>query len=236
MTDPIQQVADQIMDPAATQNLQYASLRQGVVTAIAPADNSLTMYLSGDTSTAVGGIKCLISFQPTVGDTVWCLKQGTDIIAIGKVAVSTAGGFAQAQNFVTALNVITTAGVFFDLSSTPNSVTMTKRYSTSNLFVNMAISGWSDVTSGGLITAIQIGFTDYLLGGIALDLIMDNRTGLTGDTDLRSARGTAVGSTVIPNLPAGSITAKIRVKNGVSGSNLHIDSADFYSLTIQEVL
>lgn len=232
MTDPIQQVADQIMDPAAMQNLQYASLRQGVVTAISPSDNSLTMYLSGDTSTAVSGIKCLISFQPTVGDTVWCLKQSTDIIAIGKIAVSTAGGFAQAQNFVTALNVITTAGVFFDLSSSPNSVTMTKRYSTSNLFVNLAISGWADVTSGGMQTAVQIGASDYLLGSITLDMLVDNR----GDTDLRSARGTAVGSTVIPSLAAGSITAKIRIKNGVGGSNLHIDSADYYSLTIQEVL
>jgi hypothetical protein len=232
VTDPIQAVADQILDPTATQNLQYASLRQGVVIAISPSDNSLTMYLSGDTSTAVSGIKCLISFQPTVGDTVWCLKQATDIIAIGKIAVSTAGGFAQAQNFVTASNVITTAGVFFDLSSSPNSVTMTKRYSTSNLFVNMAISGWCDVQSGGLQTAVQIGASDYLLGSITLDMLVDNR----GDTDLRSARGTAVGSTVIPSLPAGSVTAKIRIKNGVSGSVLKVDSADYYSLTIQEVL
>lgn len=232
MTDPVQQVADQILDPSMTQNLPYAQLRQGVVTAINSGDNTFTMYLSGDTSTAVSGIKCLTTFQPTIGDTIWCLKQGTDIIGIGRVATSTAQAFAQAQNFVTALNVITTAGVFFDLSSSPNSVTMTKRYSTSNLFVNLAISGWSDVTSGGLITAVQIGASDYLCGAITLDMLVDNG----GDTDLRSARGTAVGSTVIPGIAAGSVTAKIRIKNGVGGSHLHIDSADYYSLTIQEVL
>lgn len=230
------QVADQILDPSMTQNLPYAQLRQGVVTAINSADNTFTMYLSGDTSTAVSGIKCLTTFQPTAGDTIWCLKQGTDIIGIGRVAISTAQAYGQAQNFVSAGNLITTAGVFFDLSSTPNSVTLTKRYATSNLFVNLAISGWADVTSGGMTAAVQIGFTDYICGSIGLDMLMDNRTGLTGDTDLRSARGQAVGSIVIPGLAAGSITAKIRIRNGVIGSNLHIDSADFYSLTVQEVL
>jgi hypothetical protein len=227
------QVADQILDPSMTQNLPYAALRQGVVTAINAADNTFTMYLSGDTSTAVSGIKCLTTFQPTIGDTIWCLKQGTDIIGIGKVAISTAQAYGQAQNFVTASNVITLGGVFFDLSSTPNSVTMTKRYSTSNLFINLAISGWCDVASGGLIAAVQIGFTDYICGSITLDMLVDNG----GDTDLRSARGTAVGSTVIPGVAAGSVTAKIRIRSGVGfPSVLKVDNADFYSLTVQEVL
>jgi hypothetical protein len=232
MTDPIVAVAQQLNDPANGQNLQYAQLRQGVITAINAGDNSCSLNLSGDVTTTVAGVKCLLSYQPVVGDTIWLVKSGSDMIGLGKVGLSTAGAFAQAQNFVTASNVISSAGVFFDLSSTPNSVTMTKRFSTSNLFVNLSITGYADVISGGMIAAVQIGATDYVCASITLDRLVDSAS----NTDLRSARGTAAGSTVIPSLAAGSVTAKIRIKNNVAGSNLHVDSGDYYSLTVQEVL
>jgi hypothetical protein len=231
MTDPVVAVAQELNAPAG-QDGNYAQLRAGVITAINASDNSCSLNLSGDTTTVVSGVKCLLSYQPVVGDTIWLVKSGSDLIGLGKVGLSTAGAFAQAQNFVTASNVISTAGVFFDLSSTPNSVTMTKRFSTSNLFVNLSITGYADVISGGMIAAIQIGGTDYVCGSITLDRLVDN----VANTDLRSARGTAVGSTVIPSLAAGSLTAKIRIKNNVGGSNLHVDTGDYYSLTIQEVL
>lgn len=233
MTDPIVAVADQLNDPANGQNLQYAQLRQGVVTAISPTDNSLTMFLSGDTTTPVIGIKCLNTFQPTVGDTVWCLKSGSDIIGIGKVATGTQTAFGQAQNFVTSNNVITAgAAGFFTLVSSPNSVTLTKRFSTSNLFVNLSVTGYGDVASGGILeVAINIGGTDYIVAAATIVSYSN-----TLPTAWLSGRVTAAGSTVIPSLPAGSITALIRIRNVSTVGNLHVDTGDFYSLTVQEVL
>lgn len=229
MTDPIQQVADQINDPSSTANLQYASLRQGVVTAINASDNSFSMNMSGDTSTVIAGVKCLTSFQPTIGDTIWCLKQNTDVIGIGKVQTGTFTAFGQAQNQVTANNVILAGNTgFFNLSSSPNSVTLTKRFSTSNLFVNMAITGWGDVAGGGFFqTAVNISGTDYIVGGVGFNAF--NGAGV-------AARVPAVGSTVIASLPAGSVTATIRIRNVTGTGNLHVDTGDYYSLTIQEVL
>lgn len=232
MPDPVVDIANQLNSVSNNENLPYTQMRFGLVTAINPADNTCTIQLSGDTSLNIPGVKALNNFQPTVNDNVCCLKQGTDVVVIGKFQSGTFNAYAQAQNFVTANNVITTSGVFFDLSSTPNSVSMTKRYSTSNLFVNLAITGWADVISGGMITAVQIFATDYICGSVTMDRLVDSG----GDTALRSARLTAVGSTVISGLGAGAITAKIRIKNNVAGSNLHVDTGDYYSLTIQEVL
>src|ERR1044071_7344201 len=224
MSSPITEVANQLNSPSNNENLPYVQMRFGLVTAINAPDNTCTIQLSGDTS--------LNTFQPAVNDNVCCLKQGTDVVVIGKFQSGTFNAFAQAQNFVTANNVLTTAGVFFDLSSTPNSVSITKRYATSNLFVNLSITGWADVISGGMIAAVQIFSTDYICGSVTMDRLVDSG----GNTDLRSARLTASGSTVISGLGAGAITAKIRIKNNVAGSNLHVDTGDYYSLTIQEVL
>ena len=232
--DPIADVAQTLMDPAQSQDLQYAQVRQAVVTAINPSDNTASMYLSGDTSAVVTGVHFLNNFQPTVGDTVFVLKQASDVIGLGKVGTGTFTAYGQAQNVVSANNVITVTGGFFTLSSSPNSVTLTKRYSTSNLFVNLSITGWADVISGGMTCAVNIGGTDYICGSITLDR-RPVFGGGGGTVDL-TQRVPAVGSTVITGIPAGSVTALIRIRNNVAGSNLHVDLGDYYSLTVQEVL
>lgn len=231
--DPILQVSDEILSPQATVDLGYCSLLQGVVTAISSADNTFTATLGGDTSAVVAGIKSLTSFQPTVGDTVMCLKQKTDVVGIGKVAISTAQAYGQAQNYVTANNVITAGNPgFFTLSSSPNSATMTKRYATSNVFVNLSLTGWGDVTTGvQLRIAVSIGGTDYIVGAVTMVSYSN-----TLPTAWTSPRGTAVGSTVIAGLPAGTVTALVRISNPTGVGNLHVDTGDFMSLTLQEVL
>jgi hypothetical protein len=232
--DPILQVSDEILSPQGTVDLGYCSLLQGVVTAINSADNTFTATLGGDTSATVPGIKSLMSYQPTVGDTVMCLKQKTDVIGLGKMATTTAQAYGQASNVVSANNVITSTAGFFTLSSSPNSVTLTKRFSTSNLFVNLSVTGWADVISGGMTVAVNIGGTDYICGSITLDRrpIFGGGGGIVDLTQ----RVPAAGSTVISGIPAGSVTAIIRIRNNVAGSNLHVDTGDFYSLTVQEVL
>lgn len=230
--DPILQVSDQIMNPQSTVDLAYCSMLQGVVTAINAGDNTFSAYLGGDTSSAVTGIKCLVSFQPAIGDTVMCLKQKTDVIGIGKVATPTSGSWVQVQNFCTAVTVVgafTGNTNFVNLSSTPNSVTMLKRYPTSTLFVNLSVTGWGDVATGQILeTAVNIGGTDYIVGAA-------NARSFTGN-GFSSATVTAVGSTVIPSIAAGSVTVTIRVRNLVTTGNIHCDTGDYYSLTVQEVL
>lgn len=232
MTEPIADVAQALLAPDMTADLPYAQLRQGVITAISASDNTASMYLSGDTSQVVTGVHFLNNFQPTVGDTVFVLKNGTDVIGLGKVGTGTFTAYGQAQNVVTANNVITSTAGFFNLSSSPNSVTLTKRFSTSNLFVNLSVTGWADVISGGMTVAVNIGGTDYICGSITLD----RRSDSGGDTITTTQRVPAVGSTVITGVPAGSVTAIIRIRNNVAGSNLHVDLGDYYSLTVQEVL
>lgn len=228
----IADVAQELNAPERTQDLGYAQLRQGTVQAINPSDNTASIYLSGDTSVLITGVHFFNSFQPTVGDTIFLLKSGTDLIGVGKVGTGTFTAYGQAQNVVTANNVITSTAGFFNLSSSPNSVTLTKRFSTSNLFVNLSVTGWADVISGGMTVAVNIGGTDYICGSITLD----RRSDSGGDTILTTQRVPAVGSTVITGIGAGSVTAIIRIRNNVAGSNLHVDLGDYYSLTVQEVL
>jgi hypothetical protein len=232
MTDPVVAVAQQLNDPANGQGLQYAQMRQGVITAINASDNSCSLNLSGDTSTVVAGVKCLTTYQPVVGDTIWLLKSGTDLIGIGKVGQGTFTAYGQVQNFCTGTTVVgafTGSTAYVNLGSTPNSATLTKRFSTSNLFVAMSVTGWGDVATGQILqTAVNISGTDYSVAAA-------NARSFTGNSFV-SATVTAAGTTVIPSIPAGSVTATIRVRNVVTTGNIHVDTGDYYSLTIQEVL
>lgn len=232
MTDPIGDVVQTILDPANDLNQPYTQLRQAVVQAITPGNNTADLYLSGDTTALVTGVHFLNNFQPTVGDTVFVLKSKTDVIGLGKVSTATAGGYAQIQG-VPFNNVILAGNTgFFNLSASPFQTTFTKRYSTSNLFINMACTGYHDVASGTLQIACNLNFTDYIAGAVTNDMIVDNG----GNTQLRSSRGTATGSIVAFGLAAGSYTATFRIRNPAGTGNMHVDGGDFYTMTIQEVL
>jgi len=232
MADVLAEIAQQINGPQNDQNLPYLQMRFGVVTAIFAGDNSCSVQLSGDTGTTVTGVKALNTYQPTVGDTVTIFKQGSDAVAIGKFNASPAASFAQITNIITANNVITGPSGFVNLSSSPNSVTITKKYSTSNLFVSLSITGWGDVTSTGFTAGVNVAGTDYVCAAINLDL----RITSGGQTMTTTQRVPCVGSTVIAGLPTGSTTVTIRIKNHNSSGNLHVDTGDFYTLTVQELL
>jgi hypothetical protein len=59
------------------------SLIKGVVTAVSTF--TCSAQLGGDTSTTIDGIRYFLPYLPTVGDVVQLLKQGSDIVALGKV-------------------------------------------------------------------------------------------------------------------------------------------------------
>lgn len=232
MADVVADVAQIINGPQNAENLPYLQMRFGTVTAINAFGNTCTIQLSGDTGTSIPNVKSLTSFQPTVNDFVCVLKQGTDVVVIGKFNASTAGAFGQITNIVSTNNVIAGPSGFVNLSSTPNSLTITKKYAPSNLFVALTITGWGDVTSTGFTAGVNVAGSDYTCAAINLDLTLD--TG--GDVQARTQRVPCVGSTVIAGLPTGSTTVTIRIRNHNGTGNLHVDTGDFYTLTVQEFL
>ncbi|QES45277.1 hypothetical protein DEJ49_33605 [Streptomyces venezuelae] len=67
-----------------------ATIRKGTVTAIADTASppTLSVQISGDTTTTIDGIRSIESYVPVVGDTALIIKQGTDLVALGKIAAA----------------------------------------------------------------------------------------------------------------------------------------------------
>jgi hypothetical protein len=232
VTDPIAGVAQQISSPENDQNLDYAQLRQGVVIAISAPDNSCTMYLSGDTTTQVPGIKCLNSFQPVVGDTLWVVKNKSDMIGIGKVGSGTNTAFAQIQGNPNAVMLLTTGGFTTVAGST--SPTLTKRFSTSNLAVSATCTGWANATGAQLQLGVKIDATVYTVGTYPFD-IQTIGGGGSGTTNF-TQRGVATGSIVVPSLAVGAHSVTLQVTNGSGTGIIQVNQGDWYSMTITEQL
>jgi hypothetical protein len=57
-------------------------LRQAYVTASNNSPKSVDIQIAGDAN-ILPGVKYLKSYNPTVGDTVWLLTNGSDLILIG---------------------------------------------------------------------------------------------------------------------------------------------------------
>jgi hypothetical protein len=100
MTDEITQEDAQ---RAATQHQQLTSLAgalapkktscsaclvKGVVTAVSYP--YMTVQVDGDTMTSIANVRYLEAYSPVVGDTCTMLKQGPDLLAIGRVNTTTA--------------------------------------------------------------------------------------------------------------------------------------------------
>lgn len=232
MTDPIGDAAQQIVSPAATQNLGYVQLRQGVVIAINAPDNSMTMYLSGDTTTQVPGIKCLNSFQPRVGATLWVLQNGSDMIGIGEVGIATNTAYAQIQGNPNAVMLLTTGG-FTQIAGSATS-TLTKRYATSNLTVSATCTGWANATGAQLQLGVNIDGTIYTVGTYPFDIqtIGGGGSGVTNFTQ----RGVSTGSIVVPSLAAGNHSVALMVTNGSGTGVIQVNAGDWYSMTVTEQL
>lgn len=67
-----------------------ATIRKGTITALVNGTPpTLTLNVSGDTTVTVSGVRWLDSYSPVVGDTVLLMKQGADVLAIGRIAANT---------------------------------------------------------------------------------------------------------------------------------------------------
>jgi hypothetical protein len=97
--------ADQELRSLVTQILQSSSLgfdpnttRKGIVVSIETGSTpTLTVQLSGDTTASVAGVRYIDSYSPVAGDTVLIMKQGADLFAIGRIAISTAASVGWVQ-------------------------------------------------------------------------------------------------------------------------------------------
>ena len=71
-------------------------LRQGVVASL-DAPGQLTVYLSGD-DYPIYGVRFLDSYAPVPNDAVWLLKNGPDMLVLGKVETAARWGPLQPHN------------------------------------------------------------------------------------------------------------------------------------------
>lgn len=85
----IRELATEIAKQAVL-DFDPATIRKGTVTAIADtaAPPTLSVQISGDTTTTIDGIRYIDSYAPVVGDTALIIKQGTDLVALGQIAAA----------------------------------------------------------------------------------------------------------------------------------------------------
>lgn len=87
--DAIRELAAEIAKQAVL-DFDPATIRKGVITAIADtsAPPTISVQISGDTTTTIDGIRYITSYAPVVGDTALIIKQGTDLVALGNIAAA----------------------------------------------------------------------------------------------------------------------------------------------------
>lgn len=87
--DAIRELATEIAKQAVL-DFDPATIRKGTVTAIADtsAPPTLSVQISGDTTTTIDGVRYVDSYKPATGDVALIIKQGTDLVALGTIAAN----------------------------------------------------------------------------------------------------------------------------------------------------
>jgi len=87
LNDQIRALATEIANQAILA-FDPATIRKGTVTALATTSTppTVTVTISGADTVEIPGVRYYEHYPPAVGDVVHLLKQGTDLVAIGKIA------------------------------------------------------------------------------------------------------------------------------------------------------
>lgn len=87
--DAIRELATEIAKQAVL-DFDPATIRKGTVTAIADTSvpPTLSVQISGDTTTTIDGVRYVDSYKPATGDVALIIKQGTDLVALGTIAAN----------------------------------------------------------------------------------------------------------------------------------------------------
>lgn len=85
-TAELRALVSEILKPALS--FEPATIRKAIVTAISAATTppTISVQMSGDTTTTVSGVRIEEDYSPRVGHTVLIFKQGNDIFAFGHIA------------------------------------------------------------------------------------------------------------------------------------------------------
>lgn len=94
-SDELRALAIEMQKPEFT--FEACTFRKGIITAVADGPPpSVSLQISGDTATTISGVRRLEGYTPIVGQTVLILKQGSEIMALGHIAVSEETGWTLA--------------------------------------------------------------------------------------------------------------------------------------------
>lgn len=87
LADQIRALAAEIAKQTLLES-DYLTLRKGTVISLETTSSppTVTVQISGDTSTNIPGVRYYEHYPPAVGDVVHLGKQGTDLVAMGKIA------------------------------------------------------------------------------------------------------------------------------------------------------
>lgn len=95
-SDELRALATTLQKPELS--FEACTFRKGIVTAVSDGPPpSVSLQISGDTQTTVTGVRRLEGYTPLVGQTVLILKQGSEILALGHIAVAQETGWALAS-------------------------------------------------------------------------------------------------------------------------------------------
>jgi hypothetical protein len=107
---------------AASLGFDPTTLVKGIVTAVdfAGTPPTVSLNISGDTTTAISSVRILNTYSPVVGDTVLIAKQASDIVILGQIAnlggktvTNGANGWVKATLFAGSHNADSQGDVYY---------------------------------------------------------------------------------------------------------------------------
>lgn len=85
MTEPLDPTLGASQAVNESQASPYAQLRQGQVTVVDTTTGEITVAVSGDTANPIQSIKTIEPYSANVGDVVFLIRSGSDILCLGPV-------------------------------------------------------------------------------------------------------------------------------------------------------
>lgn len=163
-------LAEKTASPESKVALQGVELRMGEVVSV--AGNVASIYLSGDTTQEISGIKSICDSPPAAGDIVWVLKNGTDRLIVGTKSYRgihrTLKGKLLTNSAVTTMTInVTTRQLVTGFTLTAVPVVLDRHYR-----IWACGSGAVNSTTDGYFVILKTGVTTS--DGIDLDLMTVN--------------------------------------------------------------
>src|SRR6266540_755330 len=154
------QLTNEIMFEKQWPTLRGVQLRQGIVQAVDSTLRQCSIYLGGDTDVQINGVPVLTSYVPVIGDNVWLLQNGSDLIAIGTVSIAGPNFYAERKTYATGPETTTSAS-FVQITSGSPSISFTKRWDDTELRLSLLTTCYVSIAAATEVElGINVGGTD----------------------------------------------------------------------------